>query len=340
MTSGGPPAAPARSRCHPRAPPARVEAADRRGELEYRLAGLDRVTSLARHITPAEGRHGVLLAGPPRAEAPRRGRPPWRPTVTKPPVGARTSYVPVLVGSGSSGSPPWAATIARQRAARPAAAPRPDRRRRAHERQHLRQGDVSSTTSGGAAALQHLDRLDDLDGVAAGPPEWRVHAREHRGRGNALVPRRGAPSPPASARAEPASFMNAPEPTFTSSTSAAVPSANFLDMIELAMSGIDSTVPVRHAVRRACDRPAPGPARRRRSPPRRPRAGRPSRRSEGGPPARDGLHLVEACRPCGRGPARRALGTAAPHAATSGHSGRLILSPTPPVECLSTVGRR
>ena len=32
-------------------------------------------------------------------------------------------------------------------------------------------------------------------------------------------------------------------------------------------------------------------------------------------------------------------GTAAPHAATSGASGSVILSPTPPVECLSTVGR-
>ena len=32
-------------------------------------------------------------------------------------------------------------------------------------------------------------------------------------------------------------------------------------------------------------------------------------------------------------------GTAAPHAATSGASGKVILSPTPPVECLSAVGR-
>ena len=32
-------------------------------------------------------------------------------------------------------------------------------------------------------------------------------------------------------------------------------------------------------------------------------------------------------------------GTAAPHAATSGQSGSETLSPTPPVECLSTVGR-
>ena len=41
-----------------------------------------------------------------------------------------------------------------------------------------------------------------------------------------------------------ADFMNAPEPTLTSSTSAPVPSAIFLLMIELAMSGIASTVPV------------------------------------------------------------------------------------------------
>ena len=32
-------------------------------------------------------------------------------------------------------------------------------------------------------------------------------------------------------------------------------------------------------------------------------------------------------------------GTATPHAATSGASGSVILSPTPPVECLSAVGR-
>ena len=48
----------------------------------------------------------------------------------------------------------------------------------------------------------------------------------------------------ASSRARPTSFMKAPLPTFTSSTRAPVPSAIFLDMIELAISGIDSTVPV------------------------------------------------------------------------------------------------
>ena len=38
--------------------------------------------------------------------------------------------------------------------------------------------------------------------------------------------------------------MNAPVPTFTSSTSDAVPSAIFFDMIDAEISGIDSTVPV------------------------------------------------------------------------------------------------
>ncbi len=48
----------------------------------------------------------------------------------------------------------------------------------------------------------------------------------------------------ASSRADSVVFMNAPVPTFTSRTSAADPSAIFLLMIELAISGIDSTVPV------------------------------------------------------------------------------------------------
>ena len=48
----------------------------------------------------------------------------------------------------------------------------------------------------------------------------------------------------ASSRAASRLFMKAPVPTLTSRTSALVPSAIFLDMIELAMSGMDSTVPV------------------------------------------------------------------------------------------------
>ena len=37
-------------------------------------------------------------------------------------------------------------------------------------------------------------------------------------------------------------------------------------------------------------------------------------------------------------PRPESCGTATPNAATSGASGSVILSPTPPVECLSTVG--
>ena len=65
----------------------------------------------------------------------------------------------------------------------------------------------------------------------------------------------------ASSCAAGSSRMNAPLPTLTSSTSAAVPSAIFLDMIELAISGIDSTVPVTsrsaYSLRSAGASPAP-----------------------------------------------------------------------------------
>ena len=57
------------------------------------------------------------------------------------------------------------------------------------------------------------------------------------------------------------------------------------------------------------------------------------------PPARDRLELVQRAAGVAQARARRAAGTATPHAATSGASGRVILSPTPPVECLSAVGR-
>ena len=48
----------------------------------------------------------------------------------------------------------------------------------------------------------------------------------------------------ASRRASTCRFMNAPEPTFTSSTSASRPSASFFDMMDDAISGMDSTVAV------------------------------------------------------------------------------------------------
>ena len=45
------------------------------------------------------------------------------------------------------------------------------------------------------------------------------------------------------------SGMNAPEPAFTSITSASSPAASFLDRIEATISGIDSTVAGRVAQR-------------------------------------------------------------------------------------------
>ena len=48
----------------------------------------------------------------------------------------------------------------------------------------------------------------------------------------------------ASSRAWSRSAMNARPPTLTSRSRLLVPSATFLDMIELAISGIDSTVAV------------------------------------------------------------------------------------------------
>ena len=93
-------------------------------------------------------------------------------------------------------------------------------------------------------ACQHVERLLDLDRVAGRETERRAHVGDER---DGLQTRVGAdrdhgrvPAP----RRRRRSFMNAPEPTFTSRTRAPVPSAIFLLMIELAMSGIASTVPV------------------------------------------------------------------------------------------------
>ena len=47
----------------------------------------------------------------------------------------------------------------------------------------------------------------------------------------------------ASASARSGVFMNAPEPHFTSSTSASSPAASFFDRIDAVIRSIDSTVP-------------------------------------------------------------------------------------------------
>ena len=143
----------------------------------------------------------------------------------------------------------------------------------------------------------------------------------------------------ASSRAESMSFMNAPDPTLTSRTRADVPSAIFFDMIDDAMSGMQSTVAVMsrsaYSFLSAGARSAPGA-----------QTMQPTsemicwNRSAG----------IDACQPgiasslssvppvCPR-PRPDSWGTAAPNVATRGVSGSVVLSPTPPVECLSVVGR-
>ncbi len=133
--------------------------------------------------------------------------------------------------------------------------------------------------------------------------------------------------------------MNAPVPTLTSSTSDAAPSAIFLLMIDEAMSGIDSTVPVtsRSAYSLRSAGASASPAAHTTAPTslscRTKSAFDTAARQPG---IASSLSSVPPVCPS---PRPDNCGTAAPHAATSGASGRVILSPTPPVECLSVVGR-
>ena len=96
----------------------------------------------------------------------------------------------------------------------------------------------------GPAPLQRLARLHHFERVADRAPERRVHRRHQR-----LGPDAGrlahVHERPRQRRARPPRvFMNAPRPIFTSSTSASMPSAIFLLMIDEVMSGTLSTVAV------------------------------------------------------------------------------------------------
>jgi hypothetical protein len=112
------------------------------------------------------------------------------------------------------------------------------------EGQHLPgQRDVSSTTSAGPPPAS----TSTDSATSSALPQARPSGVSMRERTAVVGTPSAAPSRTmvsASWRAEPTSFMNAPEPTLTSRTRADVPSASFLDMIELAISGMDSTVPV------------------------------------------------------------------------------------------------
>ena len=117
-----------------------------------------------------------------------------------------------------------------------------------------------------------------------------------------------------------------------------MPSAIFLLMIDEAISGMASTVPVMS--RSAYSLPSAG--------------ARPEPAAQITPPtsrswsnissllrlARQPGMLSSLSRvpPVWPSPRPESCGTATPNTATSGISGRVILSPTPPVECLSVVG--
>ena len=141
----------------------------------------------------------------------------------------------------------------------------------------------------------------------------------------------------ANRRASTCFFMNAPLPTLTSSTRASTPSASFFDMMEVAISGMDSTVAV--ASRRAYNLPSAGatsvvcPIK-----------AKPCFascslnssivRSVRKPGMDSSLSSVP---PVWPSPRPDIIGTTTPAAAARGADIILVLSPTPPVECLSTL---
>ena len=133
------------------------------------------------------------------------------------------------------------------------------------------------------------------------------------------------------------SFMNAPRPTFTSSTSASIPSASFFDRMLATMSGTHSMVAV--TSRSAYMRLSAGaisavwpiievPTSRT------VRAKARASRSTRKPGMASSLSSVP---PVWPRPRPETIGTFTPQAATSGARQSDTLSPTPPVECLSTL---
>ena len=133
--------------------------------------------------------------------------------------------------------------------------------------------------------------------------------------------------------------MKAPEPVLTSRTSASRPAASFFDRIEAVIRSINSTVPVTSRMRveaavgggdvgGLADDGAADLAR--------PRGGRSRRRA--GSRSRGWRRTCRACRRCGRGRGRRSSARRRRRRRAPGASIRLTLSPTPPVECLSTTG--
>ena len=143
----------------------------------------------------------------------------------------------------------------------------------------------------------------------------------------------------ASSRAGPSVFMNAPLPTLTSRTSAPVPSAIFLLMIDEAINGIASTVPVtsRSAYSFLSAGTRPACAAQMTAPTSSSWVIISTLLSSARQPGIDSS--LSSVPPVDPSPRPESCGTATPQAATNGARGKVILSPTPPVECLSAVGR-
>ncbi len=142
-------------------------------------------------------------------------------------------------------------------------------------------------------------------------------------------------SPAASSRVR----MKPPAPHFTSKTIPAAPEATFLLKMLAVMSGTDSTVPV--TSRSAYSSPSAG-ARSSLCPAITTPTSRTcfsnsaALRRVRNPGIASSLSSVPPVCPS---PRPAIMGTAAPHAAIQGASAIETLSPTPPVECLSTAGR-
>ena len=131
-------------------------------------------------------------------------------------------------------------------------------------------------------------------------------------------------------------FMNAPEPVFTSSTSASIPSASFLLMMDAQISGGLSIVLVKcrnwYSLRSAGAISAVWPII---AQPHSPstRGNSSTGRFTRKPAIASSLSSVPPVCPS---PRPLIIGTVSPPAATIGARISEVLSPTPPVECLST----
>ena len=141
----------------------------------------------------------------------------------------------------------------------------------------------------------------------------------------------------ASRRESASVFMNAPLPVFTSRTSASIPSAIFLLMIDAEMSGMLSTVPVTsrsaYSFLSAGAMCAVWPI-----------IAQPTRASATFISSSDRFtrkpgidSSLSSVPPVCPSPRPDIIGTGTPHAAASGARISDVLSPTPPVLCLSTL---